>query len=166
MYNKCIYGFIFFLSFFSSFFDLIHISQMDIIMTAKHVMHNNFLFVFNKHNRGDIQLRFKQNKHHPFKPIFSMIFFFLQTNAPFFFHSLKYYTVKKKQCIFLCSPVTVGGQTATIFYYAEMDFSVHPPEYFLKLAEWKYFNAFNSFCFTQRVLITVVHDMSYYIQSI
>lgn len=143
------------------FLNLIHISQMDIFMTAKHVMHNIFfLSVFNKHNRGDIQLRFKQNKHHPFNPMFSMIFFLLQTNASLFFHSLKYYTVKKNKnpnmysftlsCNFLLGGGGGGGRqqpcSATI----------------CQNTFWSWQNGIvqclQFLCFTQRVLITVVHD--------
>lgn len=121
MYNKCIYGFYFF---FFLFFFFLHFliwytfhkwTSLWLLNTSCTITFF-FLFVFNKHNRGDIQLRFKQNKHHPFKPIFSMIFFFFRQMHHFFFHSLKYYTVKKKQCIFfLRSPVTVGGKQQPCF---------------------------------------------------
>lgn len=162
MYNKCIYGFIFFFSFFS-FFDLIHISQMDIIMTAKHVMHSIFFFfvVFNKHNRGDIQLRFKQNKHHPFKPIFFNDFFFFRQMHHC--HSLKYYTVKKKQYVyFLLSSVTVGGKQQPCSVTLK-----HISATICQNTFWNWQNGIlqclQFICFTQRVLITVVHDMNYYI---
>lgn len=56
-----------------------------------------FLSVFNKHNRGDIQLRFKQNKHHPFKPMFFNDFSFSSDKCIVVFHFLKYYTVKKRK---------------------------------------------------------------------
>lgn len=73
------------------------------------------------------------------------------------FHSLKYYTVKKTKkpnmysftlsCNFLLGS---GGSTATMF-------SDHLPEYFLS---WQngIVQCLQFLCFTQRVLITVVHD--------
>lgn len=59
-------------------------------------------------------------------------------------------------------PVTVGGETATVFSSAESCFSDHLPEYFPKLAKRN--TSKRILCFTQRVLLTVVHDMNYYIE--
>lgn len=120
-------------------------------------------FVFHKHNRGDIQLRFKQNKHHPFKPIFfNDFFFFRQMHHCFSFFKILY-SSKETICIFLFSPVTVGG-TATMFYYAENISATICQNTF-----WSWQNGIlqclQFVCVTQRVLITVVHDMNYYKES-
>lgn len=117
MYNKCIYGFIslfsFCFAFFLSFFDLIHISQMDIIMTAKHVMHNNFFCLFSI-NITDIQLRLKQNKHHPLKPILFNNFFSSDRCTNVFFHSLKYYTVEKEIMFFFTFFCNSGANSSFV----------------------------------------------------
>lgn len=121
--------FLFFLMF--DFF-LIHISQIDVIMTTKHDMHEFFFVCFcfqHGHNRGDIQLRFKQNKHHPFKPIFFPWFFSRQMHHCFSFIKILY-SQKKRIYIFFISPVTVEGRGQQPSSKLK-----HLPEYFVKLAE-------------------------------
>lgn len=113
---------------------------MDIIMTAKHVMHNIFFFCLFSINITEAIYNWDSNKTSTIHltPCFQWLFFSSSDKCIIVFHSLKYYTVKKKQktknpiCIVLLSCNFLlggGGSTATMF-------SDHLPEYFLKLPKW------------------------------
>lgn len=167
MYNKCIYGFFFSFSVFVIFFFyLIHISQMDIIMTAKHVMHNIFFFCLFSINITEAIYNLDSNKTSTIhlNPCFSNDFSFSSDKCIVVFHFLKYYTVKKRKTnkknlnmysfTFSCNSgglgVGVGVQqlcSATICHNTI----------------WSWQNGIvqclQLLCLTQRVLITVVHDM-------
>lgn len=117
MYNKCIYKFIIFLFFFFLF--KIHISQMDTIMTSKtQVMHN----IFNKHNRSNIQLISKWNKHHLFsnpclKLIFrhiNVFFNFFEILYTFFFEKPHYQWFLKW---YVCLQCNSGPRTSALFIF-------------------------------------------------
>lgn len=149
MYNKCIYGF-FFLFFSPYFWFLIHISQMDIttngLLNTTCTISFFFLFLFNGHNRGDIQLRFKQNKHHPFEPIFFPWFFFSRQMHHCFSFIKILYSQKTKTIrrffLFSCNSCGVGGSNQVL--------SAETSARILCEVGRKYFNVFTSFCFTQR----------------
>lgn len=86
-------------------------------------------------------------------PYFQWFFFSSDKCTIFFFHSLKYYTVKKKQCIFSCSPVTVGGKQQPLSLVLKRISVSICQNTFWSLAEWIYFNAFNSFALHSAYLL-------------
>lgn len=95
-------------------------------------------------------------------PYFSMIFFFRQMHHVF--HSLKYYTVKKKLCIFFTFSCNSGGKQQPSSILLK-----HISVTTCQNTFWSWQNeipiCLQFLCFTQRVLITVVHDKNYYKQS-
>lgn len=125
------------------FFDLIHISQMDIIMTAKHVMHNIFfLFVFINITEAIYNSDSNKTSTIHLNPYLQCVFFFFFRQMHHCFHSLKYYTVQRKQYVYFIFSCNSGG----ISNYVQFCWTIsanHLLRYFLQRA--KYVNAFNVF---------------------